>query len=471
MGKSLGLAVIVVAGLLLSALTFGQGGPPGGGGGGYGYKIEIDDTGNGGRIRGLAYEPDAEPVTSSIEDHEVTFRLKVVPLNGAPQPETFNWSPGPSVPPEQISEDSLYFPSSNGSATCTGYAWMPGRKVATCTITVSGNPNPLTLTSDFLVIGGPLRGSASGSYLKTGVLPNEKFLIDTAVPRNASDKSWHAQIFANQGEPVVKEQIPQTILIYWEATAEEAALQFDWTLPSYVADPNHPEASQEGWVSVGNLDLKGTAPGGPGTISCRMKATWTDMHGNSHEGEADDTTALVHGTKPHYSNKIRVHKPTTIIVGASTPGNYTGGLEGYHAAKQHYVMLVKDQNGTGIPGVVVQERFTGSLPPNFRVNEEQYWKTALGGTKSFKLWASAWPDHAQFKSLTVGDGSFHAFDNLAYVWSGSEPSWEAVHQYWAGTSDSMTGARGVGLSQLNWTMTFTAEGTLGNRGTVFHQGG
>jgi hypothetical protein len=458
--------VVALALFIAPSCLMAQGLPPGGTP--YLYAIVVDDIGNGGKVRGLKYKANANALTHAIPNHEVSYTLKVVPLNGSPTPSSYHWIPSPPLPPEgQFDEGLLVFLADTGSWKCTGYAWSPGEKIATCVIEAAGAPAPMAITTNVLVIGGPLRGAASGSFLRR---TNDDFLIDTAVPQD-SDKTWHAQIFANQGEPVVKEQVPQTITIHWEQLPDGGTIEFDWTLPGFVADPNYPEASQEGWVTVSSLDLKGTEPGGPGTIACKMKATWTDMHDTTHVGEADDTTAHVHGTTAWYSNKITVHKPTSIVVATSTLGNHLGGLPGYHAAKEHYVMLVRNQNGVGIPGVVVQERFPGTMPPNFRVNEETYWKTTLGATKSFKIWAPNWPDHGQFKTLTVGDGSFHVFDNLAYFWSGNEPSWETVHQYWAGTSDTTIGARGVGLTLLNWTMTFTADGTLGNRGTVTHSGG
>ncbi len=418
--------ISLVALTLVPVSGVAQGMPPGGTN--FQYAIAIDDGANGGKVRGLKYEPDANPVSLAITDHEITFRLKVVPLNGSPTPYQWTWSPGPAQLGQGVTERQLYFPLGTGAAICTGYAWSPGVKLAKCTILVEGAPGPIEVNDDFLVIGGPLKGTASGSFLKTGSLPEQKFQIDTAVPQDASDHAWHAQIFANAGEPVVKEQIPQTILIYWEQLPDGPSLEFDWTIPSYTADPNHPEASQAGWVSVYSLNLKGTAPGGAGTLACRMKATWQDMYGNSHVGEADDTTAFVHGQASYYSNKITVHKPTTIIIGNSTLGNWTVGIEGSHAAKEHYVMLVRNQNGVGIPGVVVQERFPGTVPPNFRVNEFGYWKTRLATTKQYKIWATGWPDHGQFITRTVLDGSFTEFDNLAYIWSTSETSWNTSHQ-------------------------------------------
>lgn len=454
--------------LLCPPITWGQGGPPGGGGG-YAYKITIVDTENGGKVRGLNYAPSAAPFTASyIAKHEATYSFTVTPLNGAPAPSNYQWSPGKPPQGLTIAEGVIAFNTGLNSHTCTGYAWSPGRKTVTCTITVEGVPNPIDVTTDVLVIGGPLKAVTSGSYILRDSYQLQS--VQYVPSRDTGTNAWHLQIFAHAGETAIWEQTQQTMTLGWEMYPEDGQITYDWELPGYIEDPSHPEASQPGQVAVSSLWLWGTSPGGPGTVSCTMYASFTDLGGEVHTGSASDTTASVHG-QADYSNKVTVHKPTTIEEGAGTLGNNTNGVIGAHSAKWHVLMVVKDQNGNGMPGVVVQERFPNAVPAGFRVNEFYYWTTRTAVTKQYKLWApSMFTDSNQWtaSSLSGVVGAFDAFDNLSYIWSSGDPL-SATHQYWAGTSDTDLDANGVLLTPSNWVIVFASAG-LGVRGSVTHGG-
>ncbi|HMS55404.1 MAG TPA: hypothetical protein PKA27_08380 [Fimbriimonadaceae bacterium] len=435
------------------------------GGGGYSI-VEINND----RLNPLKYSESADAPDGAlwIKGHEANFSFKIQRTGNPlpPQPYKWEWSvardlipPGSMVPVDAVIVDG------NGSLpTAVGRVYYPGEYIVRCIITVSTSSGDVgyNLSLRVAAFGGPLRFQQYASVLhRVGQDPSpvqSPASLNWLPGGNPKDKEpRYCQYFgtAPNGPYADYEQQPS-----WYAVTtfgQPGSCTYQWTTPSFLTNLS---------PFVEFRLLMANSAGPSSKVAVHYVVTWVAPDDNSTwNDEADDTTEQ----EAENSSKVTARMPGNLVVAFTTPGIHTGGIPGKRAAKRHDVMRLFDTFGTSMPGVLLTERFTTSLPPGGASNldgEGWFARFGTGANVSYSLHAPGWPDNGQSLTHAISDGCLGTYDNLRYIWLGSDATtYNIVHQYWAGSLDVDIG--GVGVNVGAWTIDLIPA-AIGARGTVNH---
>lgn len=363
-----------------------------------------------------------------------------------------------------------------------GAAWEPGIYVVKCRIYIAEHSLYLNVTRNVAVVGGPFKLEMIKTYVWDGeeqlpltdnIPPEFDSDQDEALTDEASESDpkspRYVQYFEQDSYPTslaIWEQHPQHYGAFMPVQPEGTSMQ--WDLPDFVKQ-------YDDWYETNvSVPLWANGVGLAGEVKVNLKI---EFEGVLYEGFHDDTKD--NPGKPHL---VSAHMPGSMELFYDTAGLYLGGKAGTHAAKRHYLFQLKDTFGTGMPGVLIQERFTQLPlpyePPNWVVNiSGQGWASDWENDDPV-LNLPGWPDHDQEVDLSnTPRGIFNGFDNLGLIWAVDLPgtqddnwqknSYTAIHQFYVGTWSVTSG----GILISTYTMTFTKGPTVGSRGTVSHTGG
>jgi hypothetical protein len=185
------------------------------------------------RIKALQYEPAAAPVSGAPwhQNQEAVFELSLVPVNGAPTPEEFQWLVARDLLGNgSIAWDTLVVDGMGQEQEAVGRAWYPGVYWVTCEFRLPGSQNIQSRNLQVAVIGGPLQFSLTGSFYRNG---NGQDVGVSEVPAHAvsgdTSTPWYLQYFGRDpllGEYATWEQRPQGVIVGMLPQPEGATITY-----------------------------------------------------------------------------------------------------------------------------------------------------------------------------------------------------------------------------------------------------
>jgi len=372
------------------------------------------------RVQGLTYDATSKQQTA-------TWVFTATPPAGNPTINFWNWK-----------IDGVAQPGTQGNVPFTltvhGVGHHLVEVMANGSITYDG---AITVAA----IGGPLTVMAKVDASMPATFANDQ---------DDPTKPAYAQYFNySHASPPTSKNAQKTQDAMAMATSQLAGTTMAWSFGSFRC----PELVANPTANLASITLQAESAGSA-TVSCHF--TYTDPNDATLTGSADDDTAQTPNPSSPTAmmvNKVNAHEPassaisSTVPLSASDVGVTVGTGQVFAGSKSS--ILVKDQLGSQMPGVWVQERFT-SNPTGLSIEgngDGAGWTTQMPPDKTP-------PDWAVFPS-----GVF-TWDFFWVLVPTTFPGATAVHHYWAATLGVLSTEGGIDVGTYTITFSTTAAGQV-----------